>query len=194
MPSSTERLQQIALMYAADNGELHRLVERRGSPEQATVEDACAFAWTRLLTAEQVDLRPPRCHALAWLTTVAVHEAWRLNAIGRRAGAFDPDMVDAISIGRERAVSIHDVAAQHLRLDLVAQIPERPRRFLLRLALGYSYDEISLAEGVSHTTTNRQIARAKRILRDLDDNANDEPVGQHAARVSPVLFARSTAC
>jgi hypothetical protein len=97
MPPSTERLQQIALMYAADNGELHRLVERRGSPEHATVEDACAFAWTRLLTAEQVDLRAPRCHALAWLTTVAVHEAWRLNAIARRAGAVDPDMVDAIA-------------------------------------------------------------------------------------------------
>jgi DNA-directed RNA polymerase specialized sigma24 family protein len=199
MPPSTERLQQIALMYAADNGELHRLVERRGSPEHATVEDACAFAWTRLLTAEQVDLRAPRCHALAWLTTVAVHEAWRLNAIARRAGAVDPDMVDAISIGRERAVPCtHDVAAQHLRLDLVAQIPERPRRFLLRLALGYSYNEISLAEGVSHTTTNRQIARAKHILRDLDANANatatEKPVGQHAARVSPVLFARPTAC
>jgi hypothetical protein len=69
---------------------------------------------------------------------------------------------------------------------------------LLRLALGYSYNEISLAEGVSHTTTNRQIARAKHILRDLDANANatatEKPVGQHAARVSPVLFARPTAC
>jgi len=30
-----------------------------------------------------------------------------------------------------------------LALDLVAQIPERSRRFLLRLALGYSYHEIS---------------------------------------------------
>jgi DNA-directed RNA polymerase specialized sigma24 family protein len=173
MPPSTQRRQQIAMMYAAHNGELQRLVARRGSPDHATVEDACAFAWTRLLTAEQVDLRPPRWHALGWLTTVAVREAWRLHAIDRRAGAFDPAMLDAISIGRERAVpDAHEVAAQHLRLDLVAQIPERPRRFLLRLALGYSYAEISAAEGVSHTTTNRQIARAKRILRDLDANAN----------------------
>jgi hypothetical protein len=60
----TERLQQIAIMYAAHNGELHRLVARRGSADHATVEDACAFAWTRLLSADQVDLRPPRWHAL----------------------------------------------------------------------------------------------------------------------------------
>jgi DNA-directed RNA polymerase specialized sigma24 family protein len=51
----------------------------------------------------------------------------------------------------------------YARLQLVAQIPERPRRFLLRLALGYSYDEIAAVEGVSRTTTNKQIARAKRI-------------------------------
>jgi hypothetical protein len=95
-------------------------------------------------------------------------------------------MLDAISIGRERAVpGAHEVAAQHLRLDLVAQIPERPRRFLLRLALGYSYDEISAAEGVSHTTTNRQIARAKRILRDLDASANATGDDQPPATTLP---------
>jgi DNA-directed RNA polymerase specialized sigma24 family protein len=197
MPS-TQRLQQIAAMYSAHHAQLHRVVERRGSPEHATVQDACAFAWTRLLTADQVDLRAPRWRAVGWLTTVAVHEAWRLNAIDQRAGAFDPDMLDAISIGRERAVpAAHDVAAQHLRLDLVAQIPERPRRFLLRLALGYSYDEISAAEGVSQTTTSRQIARAKRILRDLDRSANatgdEEPAGQHTARISPLVCAHANA-
>jgi DNA-directed RNA polymerase specialized sigma24 family protein len=156
-------------MFADHDAQLHRVVERRGSPEHATVEDACAYAWAQLLTADHIDLGPTRWRALAWLTTVAIHEAWRLNRIDRRAGTFDPAMLDAISIGRERAVAAaHDVAEQHMRLELVAQIPERPRRFLLRLALGYSYDEISAAEGVSHTTTNKQIARAKRILRELD--------------------------
>jgi hypothetical protein len=32
------------------------LVERRGSPEHATVDDACAFAWTQLISAEHIDL------------------------------------------------------------------------------------------------------------------------------------------
>ena len=78
---------------------------------------------------------------------VAIHEAWRLKRIDRRAGAFDPATQDAISVGRERAVAAaHDVAERRMRLQLVAlvaQIPERPRRFLLRLALGYSYEEIA---------------------------------------------------
>jgi DNA-directed RNA polymerase specialized sigma24 family protein len=172
MPPSTERLQQIATMYATHGRELHRLVERRGSPHHATVEDACAFAWTQLLSADRIDLRPPRWQALAWLTTVAVHEAWRLNRIHRRDGPFDPDKIDTLSMHRQRAAAAaHDVAAQRLRLQLVEQLPERPRRFLLRLSLGYSYDEISAAEGVSRRTTDRQIARAKRILRDLDRTA-----------------------
>jgi DNA-directed RNA polymerase specialized sigma24 family protein len=32
---------------------------------------------------------------------------------------------------------------------------------LLRLAVGYSYDEIAAVERVSYTTTNKQITRAK---------------------------------
>jgi len=58
-----------------------------------------------------------------------------------------------------------------MRMDLVKQIPERPRRFLLRLVLGYTYDEIGAAEGASYSTVNKQIARAKQLLRDLDQAA-----------------------
>jgi DNA-directed RNA polymerase specialized sigma24 family protein len=39
---------------------------------------------------------------------------------------------------------------------------------LLRLALGYSYDEIAAAEHASYSTTNKQIARATGLLRELD--------------------------
>ncbi len=67
-----------------------------------------------------------------------------------------------------------DVVLRRLRLDLVTQLPERPRRFLLRLALGYSYREIAIAEHASYSTTNKQIARAKRLLRALD--SDDSPI------------------
>ena len=172
---SNERLQEITVMYSAHSAELHRLVGRRGSADATTVEDACSYAWTRLLVCEHVDLRPPRWRALAWLTKVAVHEAWRLNRVARRAGVFDDAAVDEMTVARNRAVpAAEDVADQHLRLDLVGQLPERPRRFLLRLAVGYSYDEIAVAEGVSYRTAGRQIARAKRILRELDEAASAE--------------------
>jgi DNA-directed RNA polymerase specialized sigma24 family protein len=41
----------------------------------------------------------------------------------------------------------------------------------LRLALGYSYREIAEAEHTSYSTTNKQIARAKRLLRELENSA-----------------------
>jgi DNA-directed RNA polymerase specialized sigma24 family protein len=162
-------LQQIAEMYAKHDGELRRVVARRGSQDPTIVEDACAHAWTQLLVSEHVDLCPPLWPALAWLTTAAVRHAWQLNSSQRRATPLPVDVVVALTADRgQTAPAANDLAAQHLRLDLIAQIPERPRRFLLRLALGYSYEEIAAAERASLTTTNKQIARAKRILRDLE--------------------------
>ena len=76
------------------------------------------------------------------------------------------------------------------RPDLAAQIPQRPRRFLLRLALGYSYREIASDEGVSLTTTNKQIARAKRLLRALD---SDDGCSQSAEGVA-ALAVGETSC
>ena len=43
----------------------------------------------------------------------------------------------------QTAPGADQIAAQRARLDLVAQIPPRPRRFLLRQALGHSYREIA---------------------------------------------------
>ncbi|MGI9100654.1 MAG: hypothetical protein ACR2H2_19550 [Solirubrobacteraceae bacterium] len=86
MPPPT-RLQQIITMYAVHDHQLRRTVRRRGSHDPQIVDDACAHAWMRLLIAEDVDLRPPRWSALAWLTTCAVRRAWVLNASEPRAVA-----------------------------------------------------------------------------------------------------------
>jgi len=171
MSSATTRLQAIAAMHAAHDEQLRRLVARRSSASDATIDDACSYAWMRLVTHEQVSLGPPRWSALAWLTTTAIHRAWKLTDHDARTHlvASLDELGQLAAAHGHSAPSAEDVAAQHLRLDLVAQIPERPRRFLLRLAVGYSYAEIAAAEGVSVRTTDRQIARAKRILRDLQN-------------------------
>src|SRR5947199_7075940 len=70
------------------------------------------------------------------------------------------------------------LAAQRARLSLVRQLPERPRRFLLRTMLGYTYSEIAAQENASHTTTNHQITRAKRLLRRIDEHENAIDGGQ----------------
>jgi DNA-directed RNA polymerase specialized sigma24 family protein len=173
MTPSSDRLQQIAAMYAKHADELRDLVRRRaGGAHGATIDDACSFAWTQLITAEHIDVRPPRWSALAWLTTTAMRKAWEMTAGERRATAHDHGQLDTISAARGLSDAPADERAAlqmrcELALDLVAQIPERPRRFLLRLALGYSYHEIAAAEGVSYRTADRQITRAKRRLEEI---------------------------
>jgi DNA-directed RNA polymerase specialized sigma24 family protein len=167
--SGVQRRQQIAAIYAEHDRELHRLVRRRASQNPVIVQDACAHAWTQLLANDHVDLRPPLAPALAWLATTAIRHAWQLSTSQRRATPHPIDEIDALTSDRgQTAPASDELAVQHLRLELIAQIPERPRRYLLRLALGYSYTEIAAAEHASATTTNKQIARAKRILRQLE--------------------------
>jgi DNA-directed RNA polymerase specialized sigma24 family protein len=170
---STDRLQQLAALYIKHDAQLLSVVRRRVAAQPATAADACAHAWAELLAAEHIDLSVP-WGPLAWLTTTAIRQAWRLNAIEWRATPLSHDDLDAIAAGRGDVPSSDELAALHDRLDLVEEIPERPRRFLLRLAMGYSYHEISRAEGVSWSTTSKQIARAKRILRELEDPKRGE--------------------
>jgi len=165
---SSDRLQQLAALFDAHDAQLHRVVGRRVAAQPATVADACSYAWTQLVAAEHVDLTLP-WGPLAWLTTTAVREAWRLNELEWRATPLCHDDLDAIANADSTRPSTHELASLHDRLDLIDELPQRPRRFLLRLAVGYSYAEIAAAEGVSARTTDRQIARAKRILRDLQN-------------------------
>ena len=151
-------------MYAKHDAHCpaRRPQSRSSRPNPETAADACAHAWAQRLAADHVDLTIPWA-PLAWLTTTAVREAKRLNDIERRAAPpRNERQLDAPTQARPGAPSPTGTSTPSLleRLDLVKEIPERPRRFLLRLALGYSYDEISAAEGVSHTTT-QQADRAR---------------------------------
>lgn len=181
--SGIARNEQIAAMHRECARELQRRVTRRAHADPQTIEDACSHAWLQLLTHHSVDLGPPDWRVLGWLTQIATREAWRLTARQVRDGLLDP-----ATIHGERRLrgpvgpGADELADQHARLQLVAQLAPRPRRFLLRLALGYSYREIAAHERVSLTTTNKQIARAKRLLRALE--SHDEP--QPAAALAPV--------
>jgi hypothetical protein len=89
MPPDAQRLEQITAMHARHDHQLRRVVRYRGSADPEVVDDACEHAWMKLLAAEEVDLRPPRWSALAWLTTCAVRHARLLDA---RNGAPRPPL------------------------------------------------------------------------------------------------------
>jgi RNA polymerase sigma factor (sigma-70 family) len=164
---STDRRQQLATLYATHHAQLLRVVGRRVTAQPATVADACSHAWAQLLAAERIDLTVP-WGPLAWLTTTAVREAWRLNKLGWRATPLSHDNLAAIANADSATPSTDQLADLHDRLDLIDELPEHRRRFLLRHATGYSYNEIAAAEGVSDNTTRRLIAEARRGLRELD--------------------------
>ena len=176
------RTEQIAALHHEHAARLEQCVARRAHTDRETIEDACSFAWLQLLTHAAIELDPPYARALGWLTQTATREVWRLAAARARERPLDHAAIEREQRRRgQLAPAADQVAAQHSRLALVAAIPEHSRRFLLRLALGYSYREIAAAECVSHTTTNRRISRAKRHLRDLD--AGCEPLGLPRPRV-----------
>jgi hypothetical protein len=83
MPPDSERLEQIMTMRAQHDHQLRHVVRIRGSHDPEVVDDACGHAWSTLLAAEHVDLRPPRWGALAWLTTCAVRHARLLQGRDR---------------------------------------------------------------------------------------------------------------
>ena len=90
MPPTTTRLQDVTALYTQHSESLKRLVAKRTTTDPDTIEDACSFAWTQLLTHDSVDLTPPHWRSLAWLTQTAMREAWRVHERAMRTiGADD---------------------------------------------------------------------------------------------------------
>lgn len=145
MPT-TSRADQIAALYAAEDDHLRNLVARHvHNVDEQTIEDACAHAWTQLLRHTTVDIDSDAPHRiLRWLTTTAVRHAWRLCEIQRKTDGVTEHQLGAAAVDTGAIVpSLESTVLHRDRLDLVRQLPERPRRFLLRLMLGFSYQEIA---------------------------------------------------
>ena len=108
--------------------------------------------------------------ALAWLAQTATREAWYQERRRTRDELLDPEVLRQCLHART-APGADELAAWRDRIGLVAEVAEvaeRPRRFLLQLAAGHSYREIAAQQAVSLTTTAKQIARARQRLRALD--------------------------
>jgi RNA polymerase sigma factor (sigma-70 family) len=126
------------------------------------IEDACQFAWSRLLHHRE---RVHRETALAWLVTTAQHEAAKLL---RRAGR-DVSLEMALERGLDVRPwpgdrSPHLVAEEHERLRSLASLPARQQRLLWLYGVGLSYEEIARSQGCTSRTVERQLNRARTTL------------------------------
>jgi hypothetical protein len=120
----------------------------------ATIEDACSFAWMQLLRRQ-----PPRDDLLSWLTMTAIRQAWRLSERESRSGPL-----------RDAGDPRQDMAGYELGWDGLARVADlrlRQRRLVGLQAAGFTYDEMCTVTGDSWRTVDRQPRRAAKVLRRL---------------------------
>jgi|SRR5215213_11980844 len=121
---------------------------------------------------------------LGWLTTVAVHEAWRLGSTVHEqpAGAVTspadhkrepgerPEPADTDQRGTDEKALDH---IEHRdRLQAMQALKPREREALDLERLGYSYTQIMRLTGSSYTVVNRRLSEGRAALRRQmgDDN------------------------
>ena len=157
----------IAELYRALAKPLEQIVRLDVWAPDPVIEDACQFAWGRLIHHRDHIRRET---ALAWLVTTAVREAVKLLRRDRRCVSLDA----TLELGGEARLT-HEVPAVDVlherreRLAAVRELPERHQRILWLHALGLTYAEIALHTGCSTRTVERQLLRAKRALREAGE-------------------------
>lgn len=147
-----------AMLYAEFGERLLQAVRRIVATSEENVEDACSFAWMQLFrTAPE---RGPQL--FAWLKTVAVHEAIRMDQRARRSASLDDVALEGVPRGNALEPAIEAREA----LAALSDLPSRQREMFSLLMAGYSYREISQRTAATTRTVERQLLRARQHLRD----------------------------
>ena len=159
------------LVGAGDVGELYGQLARRLEQivrldvraSDAVIEDACQFAWSRLLHHHH---RVQRETVMSWLARTAVHEAFKLLRRDRRELSLQTVAEGPVaSTSTPPSHSPQALAECRERLSGIGGLPERQQRVLWLHALGLSYAEIAKHEECTLRTVERQLLRARRRIR-----------------------------
>lgn len=144
-------------LYRRHHDRLLRAVGLEVTAPPETIEDACQTAWLSLLRYQ-----PDRSTVYAWLRTVAIHAAWDLAAVERRAGPLWSDEGEALL--DPCTLELQFEAREALRT--VASLRPRQRTDLSLLVGGFSYREIRSMTGPrTHTNVSKHIAKARAGVR-----------------------------
>jgi DNA-directed RNA polymerase specialized sigma24 family protein len=154
-------------LYRQHHRDLRRAVARIVRAPRELIEDACQTAWATLLRTQ-----PDRYAIFAWLRVVAIHEAYRLAAIDRRARHLERLNLDEHDwqelIADPRTLDEAVAALEALRT--LASLPERQRSDLTLKVAGYSYEEIrALTRGRTFTNVSKSLAKARARTRRARD-------------------------
>lgn len=155
---------------AGDVGALYRLLAKRleqivradvRAPD-VVIEDACQFAWNRLLDHRH---RVHRETVMSWLARTAVHEAFKLLRRDRRELSLEAECEQTVPPATLTFPAPHGLVENRDRLGQLRGLPERQQRVLWLNALGFSYAEIAAQEECTVRTVERQLLQARHRLR-----------------------------
>jgi RNA polymerase sigma factor (sigma-70 family) len=158
----TDQIDAVSDLYATLSARLERIVRLDVRAPDAVIEDACQFAWIRLIHHRQ---RVRSDAALSWLAKTAVHEAFKLIRREQRELSLDALLETTNTVLPAPGPSPQELVEQLELLDSVALLPERQRRFLWLHAVGLSYTEMAAHEDCTRRTVERQLLRAKTAVR-----------------------------
>ena len=146
---------------------LERIVRFGVQAPQPLIEDACQFAWVRLIHNQT---RVHRETAFQWLVKTASHEALKLMGRGPRVESLDAELDASGQLpARDPRAGPPEIVEQRERLATLASLPVRQQRLLWLYGLGLKYDEIALRDGVSTRTVERQLQMARVRLREAGE-------------------------
>jgi RNA polymerase sigma factor (sigma-70 family) len=152
-------------LYVALARRLEQIVRSDVCAPDVVIEDACQFAWSRLVDHRH---RVERDTAISWLARTAVHEAFKLLRRDRRELSLEAEPAEGGPASPVSPATPHELVENRERLAELAYLPERQQRVLWLNAAGLSYAEIARHEGCTVRTVERQLLRARHNLRDSE--------------------------
>lgn len=156
-------VRDVGELYGSLSERLRHTVAKQVHAPSVVIEDACQFAWSRLVShANRIEPET----ALAWLAKTAVHEAVKLARRDQRELSLDARLEQTGELNiAATAPSPQERLEWREQLGLVGRLPERQQRLLWLRAAGLGYDEIAADSGLTVRTVERQLHRGRSQLR-----------------------------
>ena len=153
---------EIARLYEELADRLEKIVRGRVHAPEAVIEDACQFAWSRLVHHRR---RVDQDKALGWLAVTARHEALKLAEREEREGSLEEELERVGGLAEAPAALMpEDVVLRRERVSGIGSLPPRQQRLVWLVALGFSRQEIADRERCTVRALERQLLRARRRL------------------------------
>jgi DNA-directed RNA polymerase specialized sigma24 family protein len=158
VPTTPQRQDAIGAFFAANADRLHTAVRASARAPEPVIEDACQTAWAILLRRPDIELTE---RGLAWLSTVATREAWRLTSSAREtpSGSLqtttpgDDSELPEPAGPHARSAEEHALARiEHReRVEALKALKARERQALCLHGLGHTYAEVAELTGSTYT-------------------------------------------